>query len=642
MAADKMKASLVFVGLVLLLVNLVYVRDVVCEDEDFEDEGAAGAESVTPEEAPKAPRERPVYYPPVAKGSSFFFSEAFESEAAFKKRWVVSQSKKDGTDEAIAKYDGRWSIEEPSDNPLRNDLGLVLKSKAKHHAVSANLKKPFDFSGKPFIVQYEVKFQEGQECGGAYIKLLTKTSELDLNKFNDKTPYTIMFGPDKCGNDQKLHFIFRHKNPLTGAFEEKHAKKPTANLDSYFTDKKTHLYTLIVRPDNTFEVYVDQKLVNSGSLLTDMSPPVNPPKEISDPDDKKPKDWDEREKIADPDAVKPEDWDETEPETTEDVDASKPEGWLDDEPELIPDPTAEKPSDWDEDMDGDWEPPMINNPKCEGGPGCGEWKRPQIKNPKYKGKWYAPTIDNPNYKGKWSPRIIPNPHYFEDLEPYKMTSIGAIGLELWSMSDNILFDNFLITDDKLTADQWAGESWEIKNSEEAAGSLTGGVVQSVMDATHERPWLWAVIIVVVILPIVLLVAYCCMSPSKTDEAAERKKTDAPSADTNAAEEEEQAEQGRSTDDEEPEAEEPSSSSAKEPTGSPAKKPTKGDLEATSESTDAKKSGDSEEVKPKEEEEDANDEDAGDKDSAGRGALFDKPKQKKKGKPKKDAVGDNDN
>lgn len=28
------------------------------------------------------------------------------------------------------------------------------------------------------------------------------------------------------------------------------------------------------------------------------SPPVNPPKEISDPDDKKPKDWDEREKLV--------------------------------------------------------------------------------------------------------------------------------------------------------------------------------------------------------------------------------------------------------------------------------------------------------------------------------------------------------
>jgi hypothetical protein len=36
-----------------------------------------------------------------------------------------------------------------------------------------------------------------------------------------------MFGPDKCGNDNKLHFIFRHKNPKNGTIEEKHAKKPT-------------------------------------------------------------------------------------------------------------------------------------------------------------------------------------------------------------------------------------------------------------------------------------------------------------------------------------------------------------------------------------------------------------------------------
>ena len=39
------------------------------------------------------------------------------------------------------------------------------------------------------------------------------------------------------------------------------------------------------------------------------------------------------------------------------------------------------------------------------------------------------------------------------------------------------------------------------------------VVQAVLDATHERPWLWAVIIVVVLLPIVLLIAYCCMPGS---------------------------------------------------------------------------------------------------------------------------------
>ena len=28
------------------------------------------------------------------------------------------------------------------------------------------------------------------------------------------------------------------------SLKEKHAKKPTANIDSYFTDRKTHLYTL--------------------------------------------------------------------------------------------------------------------------------------------------------------------------------------------------------------------------------------------------------------------------------------------------------------------------------------------------------------------------------------------------------------
>lgn len=53
-----------------------------------------------------------------------------------------------------------------------------------------------------------------------------------------------MFGPDKCGEDYKLHFIFRHKNPKTGEYEEKHAKKPDSDLRTYYTDKKTHLYTL--------------------------------------------------------------------------------------------------------------------------------------------------------------------------------------------------------------------------------------------------------------------------------------------------------------------------------------------------------------------------------------------------------------
>ncbi|NWY21305.1 CLGN protein, partial [Aphelocoma coerulescens] len=101
---------------------------------------------------------------------------------------------------------GRWEVEELKENAVPGDKGLVLKSVAKYHAISAMLTKAFFFDDKPLIVQYEVNFQKGIDCGGAYIKLLSSSNDLNLEYFFDKTPYTIMFGPDKCGEDYKLHF----------------------------------------------------------------------------------------------------------------------------------------------------------------------------------------------------------------------------------------------------------------------------------------------------------------------------------------------------------------------------------------------------------------------------------------------------
>jgi len=63
-----------------------------------------------------------------------------------------------------------------------------------------------------------------------------------------------------------------------------------------------------------------------------------------------------------------------------------------DQPEHVSDPDAKKPDDWDDDMDGEWEPPMIDNPDYKG-----EWKPKQIDNPAYKGVWKHPEIDNPDY-----------------------------------------------------------------------------------------------------------------------------------------------------------------------------------------------------------------------------------------------------
>uniref|UniRef100_UPI0025419372 calnexin-like n=1 Tax=Euleptes europaea TaxID=460621 RepID=UPI0025419372 len=282
--------------------------------------------------------------------------------------------------------------------------------------------------------------------------------------------------------------------------DEKHAKRPDVDLKKFYTDRKTHLYTLVLKPDNTFEVSIDQTVVGKGSLLEDVVPSVNPPKEIEDPNDKKPEDWNERAKIPDPNAVKPDDWNEDEPPNVEDPDAVKPDDWLDDESEYIPDPSAKKPEDWDEEMDGEWEAPQIPNPKCEKGvSGCGEWVRPLINNPNYKGKWKPQMIDNPDYQGIWTPQKIPNPDYFEDPNPFQMTQVSAIGLELWSMTSEIYFDNFIICSDKEVADQRAADGWGLKKL--VASANEPGMFSQLITATEEHPWLWILYILTLALPV---------------------------------------------------------------------------------------------------------------------------------------------
>ncbi|XP_016911010.1 calnexin isoform X3 [Apis cerana] len=452
-----------------------------------------------------------IYKRPEITGFAYLI-ETFDDEEKFKEHWILSEAKKDSIDEDIAKYDGIWSIEEPKKHAQEGDLGLVLKSKARHAAISTKLFTPFYFNDKPLIVQYEVNFQDSQECGGAYLKLLTLHPEhQDLKKFHDKTPYTIMFGPDKCGNDHKLHFIFRHKNPLNGSIEEKHCKKPRERLEDFFKDKQSHLYTLIIRPDNSFEIKIDNKIVNSGSLLDDFTPPVNPPLEIEDPTDIQPEDWDDKEKIPDLSAIKPDDWDEDAPAQIVDEDDIMPEGWLENEPPMIPNPDSIKPDDWDVEMDGEWEPPEIPNPKCADAPGCGIYKQKMKKNPRYKGKWSPPLINNPNYKGKWKPKLIHNPNYFNDEHPFQMMPIFAVGFELWSMSTDIFFDNIIITHDEEVAKYWADNTFEVRRAQIAEESWS--VWRQIGTFTAEHPWIWGIYIIAPGLPI-LLVIYCCCFASQ--------------------------------------------------------------------------------------------------------------------------------
>ncbi|XP_073818863.1 calnexin 99A isoform X2 [Musca autumnalis] len=509
-------------------------------ETNFDDDDGV-VESVqddTPALATDENGEELVYESPKYDPNQFHFVDHFDDIEKSQKLWVKSQAKKDDIAEEIAKYDGVWSWEAPQRIVWKNDIGLVLKSKAKHAAISSKLLKPFTFKeDKPLVVQYEVTLQEGQECGGAYIKLLSANKATDdLTKFNDKTPYTIMFGPDKCGNDIKMHFIFRHVNPINGSITEKHCRKPKDRLEEPFKDKLPHLYTLIVRPDNTFEMRVDHNIINEGSLLSEFTPPVNPPREIDDPEDKKPEDWDEREKIPDPTAQKPEDWDDDAPPQIPDPSAVMPDDWLEEEPEMIPDPSAVKPDDWDVDMDGEWEAPLVDNPVCEKVSGCGKWKAPLIANKEYKGKWRAPMIDNPNYRGKWSPRKIPNPDFFEDLTPFKMTPISAVGIELWSMSNEILFDNIIITDDLDVAIDYAAKTFDLKRKYIDKESDT--FLNKVMTYGKDNPWSWRIALVLIVTPLAFFF-YRLMSGKKSTTATD-KKTDAVQPDDKPSEEQEES------------------------------------------------------------------------------------------------------
>ncbi|XP_045446075.1 calreticulin [Melitaea cinxia] len=278
-------------------------------------------------------------------------------------------------------------------NDPEEDKGLQTSEDARFYALSRKF-EPFSNEGKNLVVQFTVKHEQDIDCGGGYLKVFD--CKLDQKDMHGESPYEIMFGPDICGpGTKKVHVIFSYKG-------KNHLIKKDIRCKD---DVYTHLYTLIVKPDNTYEVLIDNEVVEKGGLEEDWD--FLPPKKIKDPEAKKPEDWDDRKTIPDPDDTKPEDWD---------------------KPEHIPDPDATKPEDWDDEMDGEWEPPMIDNPE-------------------YKGVWAPKQIDNPAYKGQWIHPEIDNPEYVAEPNLYKRPEICAVGLDLWQVKSGTIFDNFLITDD---------------------------------------------------------------------------------------------------------------------------------------------------------------------------------------------------
>jgi len=303
---------------------------------------------------------------------------------------------------------GKWFADE------KEDAGIQTKDDSKFYGISAGF-DAFSNAGKDLIIQYQAKYEKDVECGGGYLKIGPKLE--DPAGFGDPTVYNIMFGPDKCGYNKRTHLIFNYKG--------KNVLKKSDLSYKQDGDGTSHLYTLVVKPDNTVLVEVDQEKLYEGSIKEDWE--VLKPKTINDPDDKKPSDWVDTSMMDDPEDKKPDDWT--------------------DEKRIV-DEEAKKPDDWDDEEDGEWEAPMKDNAD-------------------YKGDWKAKRISNPEYKGVWEAKKIDNPEYVDDDEVYKFDEFGFIGFDLWQVKGGTIFDNIIITDDKAEADDFA-KKWKALSEVEKA------------------------------------------------------------------------------------------------------------------------------------------------------------------------------
>jgi len=328
-----------------------------------------------------------------------YFKETFDD--SYTSRWVVSNWKA-GEQGKWGHSAGEWY------GDAEADKGLQTTQDAKFYDISTKFSS-FSNEGKDLVIQFQVRFPQKIDCGGGYIKVASST--IDQSNWGGDSPYHIMFGPDICGySTKKVHVIFhyppKNENLLIN-------KEITAE-----TDQLSHVYTLIVHPDQTYEVRIDGTKKQSGNLLEDWN--FLAAKTIKDPSQSKPSDWVDEAQIDDPEDKKPSNWDNL--------------------PKQIPDPEAEKPDDWDDEADGEWEAPLIPNPEYKG-----DWKPKRISNPKYKGAWVHPEI--------------PNPDYAEDQNVYRFTDIGSVGIDIWQVKSGTIFDNIIITDSVKESEDFLQETW---------------------------------------------------------------------------------------------------------------------------------------------------------------------------------------
>jgi len=173
--------------------------------------------------------------------SKIFFSETFGD--GWENRWTTSKWKdSEGTAGSWVTTAGKWFNDE------KEDTGIQTSQDSRFFGTSASFDS-FSNEGKTLVIQYQAKYEKDVECGGGYIKVGPKME--DATKFGDPTPYHIMFGPDKCGYNKRTHLIFTYKG--------KNVLKKSDLAYKQENEGTSHLYRMILKPDNTVRVEIDEE-----------------------------------------------------------------------------------------------------------------------------------------------------------------------------------------------------------------------------------------------------------------------------------------------------------------------------------------------------------------------------------------------
>jgi len=102
-----------------------------------------------------------------------------------------------------------------------------------------------------------MKQEDKFSCSSNYIKLFPRN--LKQKELNSKSHFNLLFGPNKCKsfNQTQAFLTYNQKQPLL--------KK---QIDTT-ADRFTHLYTFIIKPDQTYQILIDNEEKASGHFYDD-------------------------------------------------------------------------------------------------------------------------------------------------------------------------------------------------------------------------------------------------------------------------------------------------------------------------------------------------------------------------------------